>query len=138
MRACVTSIQSIERGTTDLWKYGIFSKYCAGNGLSYFTNGRYDIEKIPPQENFSSVVLEIWNSCGIRIVRWIVWIEGQSNDFERVDEMNLYYYHMALNLAKRVRLLPIRIYLDKKFRTQENFGDNHGSYFTAYRAPLRD
>lgn len=51
-----------------------------------------------------------------------------------MDEMNLYHYHMTLNIAKRARLLPIRSYLENKFRTQENFGDNHSSYFTAYRA----
>lgn len=115
-----------------------FFQNTAQKTVYLITNGRDVIENIPPQETFSSVVLEIWHSCGIRIVQWIVWIEGRSNDCESMDEMNPYYYHMTLNLAKRARLLPIRSYLDKKFRTQENFGDNHGRYFSANRAPLRD
>ena len=47
--------------------------------------------------------------------------------------MNLYYYHMALKLAKRGRWLQVRNYFDEKFGVQVNFSDNHNSYYTAYR-----
>ena len=31
-----------------------------------------DIEKFPYKERFSSAVVEAWNSCGIRVVQWVV------------------------------------------------------------------
>ena len=97
-----------------------------------------DIEKFPSRESLSSAVLEIWNSCGIRVVQWVVCIEGHSNDCESVDEMNLYRCHMALKLAKRARWLQDSNYLDENFGTQVNFSDNHSSYFTAYRYATED
>ena len=61
------------------------------------TYSRADMAKFPSRETFSSAVIEAWNSCGIRVVQWVVCIEAHSNDCESIDEMNLYHFHMALN-----------------------------------------
>lgn len=97
------------------------------------TYSRADMAKFPSRETFSSAVIEAWNSCGIRVVQWVVCIEAHSNDCESIDEMNLYHFHMALKLAKRARWLQVRNYLDEKFGIQVNFSDNHNTYYTAYR-----
>ena len=74
------------------------------------------------------------NSRGIRVVKWLVCIEAHSNDFKSINEMNLYHFHMALKLAKRVRWLQVRNYLDEKFGIQVNFSNNHSTYYTAYHS----
>ena len=97
------------------------------------TYSRADIAKFPCKERFPSAILEAWNSCGIRVVQWVVCIEAHSNDCESIDEMNLYHYHMALKLGKKARWLQVRNYLDQNFGIQDNFSDNYNSYYTAYR-----
>ena len=47
--------------------------------------------------------------------------------------MNLYYYHMAIKLEKRVRWFQVRKYLDENFGIKVNFSDNHTTYYSAYR-----
>ena len=51
------------------------------------TYSRADMAKFPSRETFSSAVIEAWNSCGIRVVQWVVCIEAHSNDCESIDEM---------------------------------------------------
>ena len=97
------------------------------------TYSRADMAKFPSRENVSPAVREAWNSCGIRVVQWVVCIAAHSNDCESIDEMNLYHFHMALKLAKRARWLQVRNYLDEKFGIQVKFSDNRNTYYTAYR-----
>ena len=76
-----------------------------------------DVAKLPCKERFSSSVVEAWNSCGIRVVQWVVCIEAHTNTFESTDEMNL-YHHMALKRGKKARWLQVRSYLDQNFGIQ--------------------
>ena len=46
--------------------------------------------------------------------------------------MNLYYYHMAKNLEKRVPWFQVQKYLEQNFRIKVNFSDNHTTYYSAY------
>ena len=47
--------------------------------------------------------------------------------------MNLYQYHMAIKLEKRVRWFQVRKYLEENFGIKVNFSDNHTTYYSAYR-----
>ena len=102
------------------------------------TYSRADMAKFPCKERFSSAVVEAWNSCGIRVVQWVVCIEAHTNTCESTDELNLYHYHMALKLGKKARWLQVRNYLNQNFGIQVNFSDNHSSYYTAYRYVTKD
>ena len=102
------------------------------------TYSRADMAKFPCKERFSSAVVEAWNSCGIRVVQWVVCIEAHTNTCESTDELNLYHYHMALKLGKKARWLQVRNYLNQNFGIQVNFSNNHSSYYTAYRYVTKD
>ena len=115
LAATVASLQNAAQRTVYLTTYS-----CA------------DIVKFPCKERFSSAVLEAWNSCGIRVVQWVVCIEAHSNNCESIDEMNLYHYLMALKLGKKEQWLQVRNYLDQNFCIRVNFSDNYNSYYTAY------
>ena len=60
-----------------------------------------DIVKFPCKETSSTAVVEAWNSCGIRVVQWVVCIEAHTNDCQSIDERNLYHYNMALKLGRK-------------------------------------
>ena len=47
--------------------------------------------------------------------------------------MNLYHYHMAIKLEKRVWWFQVRKYLDENFGINVNFSNNHTTYYSVYR-----
>ena len=47
--------------------------------------------------------------------------------------MNLYHYHMAIKLEKRVWWFQVQKYLDENFGIKVNFSDNHATYYSMYR-----
>ena len=52
--------------------------------------------------------------------------------------MNLYHYHMAIKLEKRVRWFQVRKYLEENFGIKVNFSDNHTTYYSAYRYVMKE
>ena len=83
--------------------------------------------KVPSKESFSNVVLQAWQNFGVRVVQWVMCIEAHHNtdNAKTGQEMNLYHYHMAIKLEKRVRWFQVRKYLDENFGIKVNFSDNH-------------
>ena len=69
------------------------------------TYSRADVVKFPSKESFSNAVLQAWQNFGVRVVQWVTCIEAHHNtdNAETGQEMNLYHYHMAIKLEKRVR-----------------------------------
>ena len=99
------------------------------------TYSRADVVKFPSKESFSNAVLQAWQNFGVRVVQWVTCIEAHHNtdNAETGQEMNLYHYHMAIKLEKRVRWFQVRKYLDENFGIKVNFSDNHTTYYSAYR-----
>ena len=98
------------------------------------TYSRADVVKFPSKESFSHAVIEVWQKIGVRVLQWVVSIEGHHNsDSANGDNTNQYHYHMAVKLAKRARWFQIRKYLDDNFGIQVNFSDCHNTYYSAYR-----
>ena len=98
------------------------------------TYSRADVVKFPSKESFSHAVIEAWQKIGVRVLQWVVSIEGHHNsDSANGDNTNQYHYHMAVKLAKRARWFQIRKYLDDNFGIQVNFSDCHNTYYSAYR-----
>lgn len=96
------------------------------------TYSRADIAKFVSRQSFAEAVVGAWRSVGIKVLHWVVSIEGHAvttND----EQMNNYHFHMALKLEKRARWLRVRKYLDDTFGIQVNFSDSHSTYFSAYR-----
>ena len=90
--------------------------------------------KFPTRESFGEAVLEAWKFCGIDILQWVVCIEAHANaDCCSDDQINKYYFHMAVKLCKRGRWLQIKKYLNNKFGIQVHFSDNHNTYYSAYK-----
>ncbi|KAM7452400.1 hypothetical protein ABFA07_000080 [Porites harrisoni] len=99
------------------------------------TYSRADNVQFPSKESFSNAVLQAWQNFGVRVVQWVTCIEAHHNtdNAETGQEMNLYHYHMAIKLEKRVRWFQVRKYLDENFGIKVNFSDNHTTYYSAYR-----
>lgn len=96
------------------------------------TYSRADIAKFVSRQSFAEAVVGAWRSVGIKVLHWVVSIEGHAvttND----EQMNNYHFHMALKLEKRARWPRVRKYLDDTFGIQVNFSDSHSTYFSAYR-----
>lgn len=58
----------------------------------------------PSNDSFSNAVLQGWQNFGIRVCQCITCIEAHYNtdNAENGENMNLYLYHMAIKLEKRV------------------------------------
>ena len=98
------------------------------------TYSRIDATKFPTRESFSKAVLDGWQNRGIRVLQWVVSLEGHADsEVSSSDVSNLYHYHMAIKLSKRARWLQVRNFLDKKYGIQVNFSDKHNTYYSAYR-----
>ena len=98
------------------------------------TYSRIDATKFPTRESFSKAVLDGWQYRGIRVLQWVVSLEGHAgNNGSSSDVTNHYHYHMAIKLSKRTRWLQVRNYLDGKYGIQVNFSANHNTYYSAYR-----
>ena len=56
------------------------------------------------KESFSNAVLQAWWNFGIKVAQWVTCIEAHHNTdiAENGQEMNLYHYHMAIKLEKRI------------------------------------
>ena len=52
--------------------------------------------------------------------------------------MNLYHYHMAIKLEKRVWWFQVHKYLDENFGIKVNFSDNHTTYYSVYRYVMKE
>ena len=99
------------------------------------TYSRADVVKFPSKESFSTAVLQAWQNFGVRVVQWVTCIEAHHNtdNGQHGENMNLYHYHMAIKLEKRVRWFQVRKYLEENFGIKVNFSDNHTTYYSAYR-----
>ena len=68
------------------------------------TYSRIDATKFPTRESFSKAVLDGWQNRGIRVLQWVVSLEGHADsEVSSSDVSNLYHYHMAIKLSKRAR-----------------------------------
>ena len=98
------------------------------------TYSRRDGTKFPTRESFSKAVLEGWQYRGIRVLQWVVSLEGHADsDVSSSDVSNNYHHHMAIKLSKRARWLQVRNFLDENYGIQVNFSDKHNTYYSAYR-----
>ena len=94
-----------------------------------------DVVKFPSKESFSRAVLQAWQNFGIRVVQRLMCIEAHYNTDNGQDgkNMNLYHYHMAIKLEKRVRWFQVPKYLEENFGKKVNFSNNHTTYYSTYR-----
>lgn len=99
------------------------------------TYSQADVVKFPSKESFSNAVLQAWQSFIVRVVQWVTCIEARHNtdNSENGQKMNLYHYHMAIKLEKRVWWFQVRKYLGENFRIKVNFSNNHTMFYSAYR-----
>ena len=99
------------------------------------TYSRADTNRFPSRPSFSEAVLEGWKNCGVRVLHWVVCLEGHADtDYSVSNEINnLYHYHMAVKLSKRKRWLQVRNFLDERYGIKVHFSDIHNTYYTAYR-----
>ena len=59
-----------------------------------------DVVKFPSKESFSHTVIEAWQKIGVRVLQWVVSVEGHHNsDSANGDNRNQYHYHMAVKLV---------------------------------------
>ena len=97
------------------------------------TYSRRDPTKFPSRESFAQAVLDGWENRGIRVVQWVVSLEGHADSEVSSSEIsNSYHYHMAIKLSKRARWLQVRNFLDDKYGIKVNFSDKHNTYYSAY------
>ena len=123
----------------EFFSYGLVNMECLQAGrqrvVYLITYSRADVVKFPSKESFSNAVLQAWQNFGVRVVQWVMCIEAHHNtdNGEHEQNMNLYHYHMAIKLEKRVRWFQVRKYLEENFGIKVNFSDNHPTYYSAYR-----
>lgn len=101
------------------------------------TYSRIDATKFPTRESFSKAVLKGWQNRGIRVLQWVVSLEGHENsDVSSSGGSNL-NHHMAIKVSKRAKWLQVRNFLDEKYGIQVNFSDKHNTC-SAYRYVISD
>ena len=121
------------------FSYGLVNMECLQAGrqcvVYLITYSQADVVKFPSKESFSNAVLQAWQNFGVRVVQWVTCTEAHHNtdNGEHEQNMNLYHYHMAIKLEKRVRWFQVRKYLEENFGIKVNFSDNHTTYYSAYR-----
>ena len=97
------------------------------------TYSRIDATKFPTRESFSKAVLKGWQNRRIRVLQWVVSLEGHENsDVSSSGGSNL-NHHMAIKVSNRAKWLQVRNFLDEKYGIQVNFSDKHNTYYSAYR-----
>ena len=61
-----------------------------------------EVMRFPTRCSFAEAVLEGWDNCGVRVLHWVVSLEGHADCGDAAaNEVNNSYHHMALKLSKR-------------------------------------
>ena len=90
------------------------------------TYSQADLEKFPDCAEFANIIVNSFQSKGVRIVQWVVSLEAH--------QLQGHHYHVAVKLSRRMRFAKVRkaIYDEHGINVNFSEGEDGDTYYSAF------